>query len=69
MLKAIQVRLACIVHKSQAICDQRRLWQQPRKAFGAAALWREEFKKTACTGSFILKQALKQTHSVSLRAF
>lgn len=32
-------------------------------------LFGEKSSKTACAGSFILKQALKQTRSVCLRAF
>jgi hypothetical protein len=45
--------------KGRAIAKRRR---------SSAAFWREGFE-TVCFDSFILKQALKQTRSVCLRAF
>ena len=62
--------LACIAHKSLEICERCRLWQQnsPATPENSAAFCRGELK-TVCFDSFILKQALKQTRSVCLRAF
>ncbi len=62
--------LACIAHRSLEICERCRLWQQnsPATPENSAAFWRGELK-TVCFDLFILKQALKQTRSVCLRAF
>jgi hypothetical protein len=52
------------------ICERCRLRQQnsPAAPENSAALG-EKSLKTVCFDLFILKQALKQTHSVSLRVF
>ena len=62
--------LACIAHKSLEICERCRLWQRnsPAPPENSAAFG-EKSLKTVCFDSFILKQALKQTRSVCLRAF
>jgi hypothetical protein len=53
ILDLLSKGLACIDHKSLEICDQCRLWQQPRKLSGLLLFGEKSFE-TVCFDSFIL---------------
>ena len=59
--------LACIAHKSLEICERCRLWQ--RNSPAAPEKFHCFLQRRVCFDLFILRQALKRTRSVCLRAF